>query len=273
MSTIRLTQVCKASVLALTLTFSSLSIAAPDAPNASTTLSIASAINQSGRQRMLSQRIVKAYCQIHLNVKPAASKQLLQESIDQFESQLVALRGVTSTPALQQAWEEESQLWMKTRMSALSTNDHDNAKKLNEMSDALMEVANKMTRLLETQSGKKSGYWVNVAGRQRMLSQRIAKLYMLKAVGVASPEMNAALDKASAEFLSAHEGLVNGAANNPDIVAELRGAKSQWNYLSIALSGDNAERMESMESVATTSDHIQAIMDRVTKMFERAYGD
>lgn len=273
MTTIRLTQACKASVLALTLAFSSLAVAAPDTPSSASTMSIATAINKSGRQRMLSQRIVKAYCQIHLNVKPAASKQLLQEAIDQFESQLVELRGYASTPALQQAWEEESQLWMKTRMAALSTNDHDNAKKLNEMSDALLEVANKMTRLLETQSGKKAGYWVNVAGRQRMLSQRIAKLFLLKSVGVSTPETAAALDKTIAEFVAAQEALFEGASNNPDIVAELRGAKTQWNYLSIALAGDNAERMEAMESIAATSDHIQTIMDRVTRMFERAYGN
>lgn len=273
MTTIRLTQVCKASVLALTLAFSSLAMAAPDTPSTASTLSIASAINKSGRQRMLSQRIVKTYCQVHLNIKPAASKQLLQESIDQFESQLLELRGVANTPALQQAWEQESELWMKTRMAALSTSDHDNAKKLNDLSDALLEVANKMTRLLETQSAKKSGYWVNVAGRQRMLSQRIAKLFLLKAVGVGSAGINADLEKAHNEFETALEALFQGASNNPDIVAELRGAKTQWNYLHMALTADGADPTAAMESVAATSDHIQSIMDRVTKMFERAYGD
>ena len=273
MTSIRLTQVCKASVLALAMTFSSLAIAAPDAPSAASTMTIASAINKSGRQRMLSQRIVKAYCQIHLNIKPAASKQLLQESIDQFESQLLELRSVTNTPALQQAWDQESELWMKTRMAALSTNDHDNAKKLNEMSDALMEVANKMTKLLETQSTKKSGYWVNVAGRQRMLSQRIAKLFLLRAVGVGSAAINADLEKAHNEFETALEALFQGASNNPDIVTELRSAKTQWNYLHMALTAEGADPTEAMDSVAATSDHIQAIMDRVTKMFEHAYGD
>lgn len=267
-------KVCQASLLAFTLVLSSVSTSALAAPAATETISIASAINKAGRQRMLSQRMVKAYCQIHLNVKPDFSQKILQDSIALFDTQLAELRTVAVKPGLQQAWAAENNNWAKMRPVLLETATDAGAKKLHELNEPLLASAHKLTVLFDEESGKKAGYWINVAGRQRMLSQRVAKFFMLKKMGMTDPEIDAGLAKAKAEYLTAHEALMGGAANNPHIQSELRMAKTQWNYLNIALTSDDdtdAEHMSSMESVATTSERILGIMNDVTAMFEEAY--
>lgn len=59
---------------------------------------LARAINQAGRQRMLSQRIVKLYCQLVMNVAPGTSRSELAESIALFERQLGDLEASARTP-------------------------------------------------------------------------------------------------------------------------------------------------------------------------------
>lgn len=267
----------QASLLALILAYSSPVIyAAPAAPAATEVISIASAINKAGRQRMLSQRMVKAYCQLHLGVKPDFSQKILQDSIALFDAQLVELRAAATKPALQQVWTEMNNNWSKMRPLLLEPPSDAGAQKLHELNEPLLASAHKLTGLFEAESGSKSGYWINVAGRQRMLSQRIAKFYFLKQMGMTNPELDAGLSKARAEFLTAHEALMGGAANNPAIQAQLRLAKNQWNYLNIALLSDDdsdGAHTASMESVAITSERILSLMNEVTAMFEKAYGN
>lgn len=277
-NTPRSASVCQATFLALALSLSVPTFAAshatphPPAPatDASATLTIASTINKAGRQRMLSQRMVKAYCQLVLKVEPEASQKILQDSVALFDAQLAELRGIAVKPELQQAWTSESEMWMQMRPVVTGRVSVEGAKKLMELSEPLLVAAHKLTQQLETESGKQAGHWVNIAGRQRMLSQRISKFYMLKKLGFNTPENNAALNKAVAEFLSAHEELVKGAQNNPSIATELRIAKTHWNFFNIALN-DSGDQIQILEMVADTSERLLVIMDRVTGMFEQAY--
>ena len=54
-------------------------------------LTDAEAVNQAGRQRMLSQRITKAYLMIGADIKPALAQRQLDSSIALFEEQHLAL--------------------------------------------------------------------------------------------------------------------------------------------------------------------------------------
>ena len=51
-----------------------------------------SAINKSGRQRMLSQRMTKAYCRIGLNIRRDEAEKQLSDAIPLFERQLADLK-------------------------------------------------------------------------------------------------------------------------------------------------------------------------------------
>ena len=66
-----------------------------------------SAIDVSGQQRMLSQRIVKAWCQIGLNVQPELSRKQLDASIRRFEDNLRLLEQELKTSKTKSAFAAE----------------------------------------------------------------------------------------------------------------------------------------------------------------------
>ncbi|MFZ1831806.1 MAG: type IV pili methyl-accepting chemotaxis transducer N-terminal domain-containing protein, partial [Pseudomonadales bacterium] len=55
---------------------------------AATPIDVVSAVNMAGRQRMLSQRMVKAYLMLGQGIAPEDARTLLQGSIAQFEAHL-----------------------------------------------------------------------------------------------------------------------------------------------------------------------------------------
>src|SRR4051812_11225456 len=56
------------------------------------------AINKSGRQRMLSQRLAKSYLQIGQEIDAERSKKILDNSVTLFERQLAELKDFAPTP-------------------------------------------------------------------------------------------------------------------------------------------------------------------------------
>ena len=65
--------------------------------NAEPPLTLVAAINTAGLQRMLTQRIGKAYSQIGIGANPESSHQELQESVASFDENLAALEEFASS--------------------------------------------------------------------------------------------------------------------------------------------------------------------------------
>ena len=57
------------------------------------------AINKAGRQRMLSQRMSKAYLALVQQVEPGTAQQVLDRSVALFDRQLVELKAFAPNPA------------------------------------------------------------------------------------------------------------------------------------------------------------------------------
>ena len=65
---------------------------------------INSAINKAGRQRMLSQRMAKAYFQLGQTVDVERSQRVLDSSIALFDRQLVELKNYAPTPEIRDTY-------------------------------------------------------------------------------------------------------------------------------------------------------------------------
>src|SRR5512139_1020269 len=74
------------------------SVHAEASPAATTRMDTASAVNLAGRERMLSQRMVKAYLMLGQGIAADSARTILQESINQFESNLATLKTFQPTP-------------------------------------------------------------------------------------------------------------------------------------------------------------------------------
>jgi uncharacterized protein YecT (DUF1311 family) len=230
------------------------------------------AINKSGRQRMLSQRLAKSYLQIGQAVDLDWSRKILDHSLALFDRQLVELKAFAPTPENKAVLQDLSGAWLsyKDALVGRAPNQQD-TKSILVINEEVLAMAQAATVQLEKLSGTATGRLVNIAGRQRMLSQRMAKFYQAMSWGVATPESKGQLFGARKEFIAALAELAASPKNTSHITQELQLAQQQWIFFDNALNAGAAggNKAQQATNVATTSERILEAMDRITGMYEK----
>lgn len=229
------------------------------------------AINKAGRMRMLSQRMAKAYCQLGLSVLPSQSQRILDASMKLFQEHLAELKAYAPSADIQSTYAELEGIWRRYRQLLAGTPGLENARLIAQVNEEVLRVAHLGTTQLELLSTSSLGRLVNIAGRQRMLSQRLAKFYMFRQWRIGNAAMDSEAQLAKREFLSAMDALERAPENTEQIKRELEMARMQWVFFDQALRQEaaGAARPEYAANVATTSERILEVMDRVTNLYAR----
>lgn len=199
-------------------------------PQSWAAINAAEAMNLSGMQRMLSQRIAKSYLMLGADIRPDLAEQQLDQSIAKFESNYLALSEYAPTPEIRSALLEAGTTWQHYRELALSRPDKQQALLVLELSDQLLAQSERVVQLLERHSGGRSAVLVNRSGRQRMLSQRIAKLYLAISWHLPIAELQQQFSQAVNEFDVALLELQQASQNTPQIAKGLSQAEAQWRF-------------------------------------------
>ncbi len=230
---------------------------------------INSAINKAGRQRMLSQRMAKAYLQVGQDIDADRSKKILDGSISLFDRQLVELKNFAPTPEIKNTYLNLERAWLSYKDVLVGARPSaDAAKRVMEINEEVLSLAHQGTVQLEQHSGTTQGRLVNIAGRQRMLSQRMAKFYQAINWGVAPAGGNAEMEKARKEFLAGLQSLESAPGNTPAIKDELALGRQQWMFFENALFNRGGDKKAAVLNVATTSERILEVMNNVTGLYE-----
>lgn len=229
---------------------------------------LASAINLTGRFRALSQRIAKAYLQIHLEVDVTearlvleAARKLVRTGFDELAKSQWHIDIDTQLHGVRKLFEglEGVLVLPPTRESVAAASDQ---------ADKMLAAANATTEAFEKLARASSGAVVNTAGRQRYLSQRLAKNYLMSAAGL---NAKSAREQMQADAVAFKQGMINLAAaplTNAAIQDELLAGERQWIFFSAAL--DRAPDVRGMRAVATTSERLLEIMNKLTTHYEAA---
>lgn len=228
----------------------------------------ARAINLAGQQRMLSQKIVKSWCQIGLNVLPAVSKAQLDDALRLFESNLTALDGAAVSPEARNALAGLRAAWTPLRAAALGAIRQADAAQLDARAEDVLMAAERLTRILQDQATEPVSRWVNLAGRQRMLSQRLVKVYMLQQWQVNSATLREETERVQNEFAGALASMQQRPDNSPALRTELDNLALQWEWLQTVLATEGADSFRLI--MAEGGEAILQLADQVTRLYEQS---
>ena len=241
------------------LSFSSLSFAEE--------LSIDSALNKAGRQRMLSQRIVKSYLLIGHDVATETAQEQLDASVALFEEQLEELEEFSPNKAINASLKDIRGQWNRFRRAAISKPEKKKALAIIQEGEKTLALCENTVKLLEQYSGNQKGKLINISGRQRMLSQRIGMLYTAKSWNLNDDKLNKSFTQAMDEYDQALKFLTSSKLNSKEINKALAKVNSQWEF-----SRSGFEQMENGRYVPfiiqITTESMLKKMNKITGMYE-----
>jgi Type IV pili methyl-accepting chemotaxis transducer N-term len=247
---------------------------APTLKSAQAEIALSSAINLSGRFRALSQRCAKAYAQIALDVVPDKGQAVLAQAHRLMNTNMESL--LASNPSSLIAAQLTKTQGEIARLIKLTSSTPSKASlvTVSQQSNTLLQTANDLTLAYEATAKQASAKLVNLAGRQRMLSQRMAKNYFLISSGVeqkSSREQHDQIDSDRKEFIAAMTTLNNAPISTPAIRGELQLAQSQWTFYDAAI--QKPADAESMRNIAGSSENLLSIMNKLTELYAAALAE
>ena len=192
------------------------------APNVAALDNLEEAVDLAGRQRMLSQRIAKYYFQKGIGARTDVANTELTKSMDEFESALAKLKGFAPNGDVINLLGNVEADWGKLEPLVTAAPDRASALAVFDLSTALLRDSHQVVLALETLSGKAKSELINVSGKQRMLSQRLAALYMLRAWNFADEALSEQYATTESEFAAGIDTLSSAPQTSPEIKTELR---------------------------------------------------
>lgn len=231
-------------------------------------LTLDSAINKAGRQRMLTQRILKSWLLIGQDVATDTAQEQLDQGIGLFETQLEELETFAPTPSIQNALTNVRSQWVEFRQRAIAIPEKKKAFALIEDGNQLLAACETVVTQLEQYAHNTKGKLINVSGRQRMLSQRIGMYYAAHSWGVGNPATAEQFDHAVSEFDQALSRLQQSQLNSVEIGKALDKVASQWEFSRSGFQLMNNGRFVPFVIQATTESMLGK-MDKITHMYEQ----
>ncbi len=228
-------------------------------------ITLAEAINKAGRQRMLTQRIVKSYCQMGQDVRYSVANKHLHGGMELFEKQLIQLQSFSKDSETLRGLKLVERLWVPVKLMASGPIDRKQAIELRQDAEKLLVAAHQVVLMLEEQSGTSQGHLVNIAGRQRMLSQRLGNLYMLQSWGFDDKQYREDYDKAKDEFEEALHELIAAKDNTEEINKNLSEVSKKWDVFKLSDRMGDSQFVPGL--VARMLDKILVQMNDITGLY------
>ena len=229
----------------------------------------AEAVNRAGQLRMLSQRLVKLYALTCAGVRPEETRELFAASLGHVDGNLESLGRSLSKPTFGDLLDAVLAPWAQLRQALGTAPRAGRLAEVDRMAEQVLLRAEQLTANLEIAGFAAALRVINVAGRQRMLSQRVAKAALMGALldGAAGAAARVSLEAATAELLDGFAYLETLPLSNAEIGREVGLAGQAWVGLQAAL--PHAGAAAGRDSIAGFSEVLLASIDRLTEHLER----
>ena len=175
------------------------------------------AVDVAGKQRMYTQRMLKDYTMIGMKNSFGKPDEDLKLIMDEFENHLQSLHDYTKNKEIKHRTDEVKEMWVAIKKSLQNTPTKERVPQLQEDLEKLLDLSNDVTHLFAKETGEEAGEIVDMSGRQRMLSQRMASLYMLKVWGINDEKFKEKMEKTMTLFKESLKTLQASKLNTKEI--------------------------------------------------------
>ena len=230
----------------------------------------AESVNRAGQLRMLSQRLVKLYLLQLAGVQVAQHKQRLQDSLLRIDGNLALLEKNLSKPTFGDLLGQLMRTWIRLKHALQGEPRVAQLAHIDDIAETLLQEAERLTSSLENAGAVAPLHVLNMAGRQRMLSQRFAKYALLGVLGDATARQHseAAMAGVRAEFEQGLGYLQGLPLSTQDIRHALGAAAAGWQHMLAGAA--ESRRPAGQERLASASETLLDVFDQLSAYYEHS---
>jgi CRP-like cAMP-binding protein len=230
-------------------------------------------VNMCGRLRVLSQRMAVAWGMAAAGIEPHKARTRLRQLDKDFERNLERLGKYGLAPKLDEKLAAIKALWPRYAQ-AMASDEASAAEHVFALSEDMLAATDSLTSCAACATrlgGTPDAQYVNMAGRNRMLSQRIGKLFLFSEWGSLESSIADLSLRACEEFESNLKTLTQTAQDHPELAAQLQVVSNQWQKMIRALCPDlaHAGRAKHARLVVAEGERLLRCVDTSVKLFER----
>jgi hypothetical protein len=253
-------------------------------------------INLSGRQRMLTQKMSKEMLLVANSIDADANRASLAKTAELFDTTLKGLRDgsaelglpATESVVIRRQLDKVEGLWKPFNdvVKKVVAGGEVDVASVADLNLPLLKNMNTAVRLYEKEAkkatGKSAGIVINLAGKQRMLTQKMSKEILLVALDHDADNNRSNARNTASLFDRTLKGLKDGDADlelpktdNAAIRAQLEKVQGLWQQFEPLVAragavGGSALSTDELKQVADLNLPLLKEMNRAVKMYEQA---
>ncbi|QHE85426.1 type IV pili methyl-accepting chemotaxis transducer N-terminal domain-containing protein [Hydrogenophaga sp. BPS33] len=234
----------------------------------------AEGVNRAGQLRMLSQRVVKLYLLRLAEVQARTQDALLDASIQRVDANIAQLDKTLSAATFGDLLAQVVATWQRLKPALKGKPAAGQLATVDALAERLLQEAERLTSGLESAGAAPPLKVLNVAGRQRMLSQRFAKGALMALLEPATPTGEAAMTLAQREFEAGLALLQGLPLSTPEIRQTLDAAAREWALLVAGATHlqrpAGRDRLLRLEGLASASENLLEGFEQLSAHYERS---